>query len=611
MAEATAAPSPPQAEYRRRLDRFRAEGAEAEARLAWVGNLRFGVFLVGLVLFWLTVFERLASPLWLLVPAVALVPLSVRFEKVNRRLRYARRAAAHYERGLARLEGRWPGTGVPGTQYLDENHPYAADLDIFGRGSVFERLCEARTRIGRDALARWLLAPAAPEEVRDRQEAARDLRDRIDWRERLALLGADVPEGIDTAGLANWGESVGTAAPSARLAAPWVVSLTFATAIAASAGWLPTIAVGAALLFQAGFALRLRGRVGHALAGLDGRSRDLLQLSGILALAEAEPFAAPRLRELQAALRGGGELPSRRLRRLLRLVELHDSTHNPYFAVLAPLVLWTTQVALAVEEWRRETGPLLRRWFEFVAVLEALNSLGGYAYENLEDCFPEVVPGGPLFDAEALGHPLLPRAACVPNDLLLNAERRLLVVSGSNMSGKSTFLRAAGVNAVLALAGAPVRAARLWLSVLAVGASIRIQDSLLGGRSRFYAEITRIRQITELAKGPLPLMFLLDELLHGTNSHDRRIGAEAVVRQLLRHPAVGMVTTHDLALARIAEELAPAAANVHFADRLEAGELHFDYRLHEGPVRHSNALALMRAVGLDVGDGTTDGAEMG
>ena len=199
-----------------------------------------------------------------------------------------------------------------------------------------------------------------------------------------------------------------------------------------------------------------------------------------------------------------------------------------------------------------------------------------------------------------MGHPLLPRARCVTNDLTLDADHRLLVVSGSNMSGKSTLLRAAGVNAILALAGGPVRAASLRLSPLAVGATMRIEDSLREGRSRFYAEITRLRQVVELAKGPVPVLFLLDEILHGTNSHDRLIGAEGILRGLMKLPAIGLVTTHDLALTAIAEALAPAAANVHFADELVNGELRFDYRLRPGPVRHSNALQLMRAVGLEV-----------
>ena len=259
-----------------------------------------------------------------------------------------------------------------------------------------------------------------------------------------------------------------------------------------------------------------------------------------------------------------------------------------------------TQLALAIERWRTRFGAALPRWLAAVGEFEALAALAAYAYEHPADPFPSLEPGGARFDAEDLGHPLIPEARSVRNDVRLGDEARLLVVSGSNMSGKSTLLRTVGTNAVLALAGAPVRARRLRLSALAVGASIRTVDSLQDGSSRFYAEITRLRQLADLAKGTPPLLFLLDELLGGTNSHDRRIGAEAVLRNLVDLGAIGLATTHDLALAEIAATLAPRAANVHFQDHLENGRIAFDYRLHPGVVRKSNALELMRSVGLDV-----------
>jgi DNA mismatch repair ATPase MutS len=199
-----------------------------------------------------------------------------------------------------------------------------------------------------------------------------------------------------------------------------------------------------------------------------------------------------------------------------------------------------------------------------------------------------------------MGHPLLPADRCVRNDVTLVGDKQLLIISGSNMSGKSTLLRTVGTNTVLGLSGAPVCAKRLRLSPLAIGASIRLQDSLQEGSSRFYAEILRLRQIADLSQGESPALFLLDEILHGTNSHDRGIGAEAVVRNLLENGAIGMITTHDLALTQVAEALAPRAANVHFQDHLEDGEIAFDYRMHDGVVTKSNALELMRAVGLDV-----------
>jgi DNA mismatch repair ATPase MutS len=245
----------------------------------------------------------------------------------------------------------------------------------------------------------------------------------------------------------------------------------------------------------------------------------------------------------------------------------------------------------------------VRTWLRIVGEFEALSSLSAYRYEHPADTWPEIVDGSAQFHATTMTHPLLAAARAVPNDVMLSNQTQLLVVSGSNMSGKSTLLRTIGVNAILAQAGAPVRSARLNLSPLAIGATLRIQDSLQEGRSRFYAEITRIREITDLANGPLPVLFLLDELFQGTNSHDRLIGAAGLLRSLLNRGAIGLITTHDLALTAIADDLSPRAANVHFEDRFEGGEIRFDYRLKPGPVTRSNAIALMRAVGLDI-DGT-------
>jgi DNA mismatch repair ATPase MutS len=245
-------------------------------------------------------------------------------------------------------------------------------------------------------------------------------------------------------------------------------------------------------------------------------------------------------------------------------------------------------------------GHNIAGWLNATAEIEALSSLAGYAYENPEDPFPEFSEQSPCFDARGLGHPMLPRAKCVRNDVTIAGETRAFVVSGSNMSGKSTLLRTVGINAVLAMAGAPVRAASLRLSPLALGASIRINDSLKEGTSRFYAEIMRLKQLVVIADGSVPLMFLLDELLHGTNSHDRRIGAEAIIKGLVQKGAIGLLTTHDLALAHIVDALAPQAVNVHFEDHIENGRVLFDYHLREGIVRKSNALELMRSIGLEV-----------
>jgi hypothetical protein len=592
----------PEAAYRGRLEDRRARerrlrlGAD---RYAWA---RLAIGVAGAAVTW-GVFGAKALPWpWLLAPVAAFVVVARLHDRALRAQALAERAASYYERALGRLCGRWAGEGTPGDEYLDPRHPYAADLDLFGRGSLFELLCAARTRAGERTLARWLLAPAAPDEVRARQRAVDELRGRLDLREDLAILGSEVRIGIDTESLLAWAEA------SPILEARWPVRVaTVLAALDASAllSWLSGLTGPAPLLGAAAlagiFAWSLRRRSVRVLQAVGRPSRELRLLASILERLERERFSTPLLAGLREALEDRSGPPSRVVARLARIAEWNDSRSNQLFLPLAALVLLGTQLAFAVERWRREHGRSVRRWIEAVGDLEALGSLAAYAYEQPDDPFPEVVEEGPLFDAAGLGHPLVPRSRCVPNDARLGSELRLLLVSGSNMSGKSTLLRSVGINVVLALAGAPVRASRLVLSPLRTGACMRIQDSLQDGTSHFYAEILRLRDLMGLAKEGAPLLFLLDEVLHGTNSHDRRIGAEALIRGLLDRGAVGLVTTHDLALARIADDLAPAAANVHFEDRLEGDRIVFDYRLRPGVVQRSNALDLMRAVGLTIG----------
>jgi hypothetical protein len=591
----------PHAEYRRRLAARRECAAREARRDGVISTARLIVFLIGALLAWLSLVQVRFSPAWLLVPAVAFTALMVLHERAIRARRLAQRAADLYSQGIERLEDRWAGSGVDGARFVDEKHPYAADLDLFGRGSLFELICTACTRAGEETLASWLTAPSDPETIRSRQEAVIELRPRIDLRERLALTGSDVRAALHPETLTSWG----SAAPGLRSA--WirltaaVLALLNLTALVAwgttGIGPLPFVAL---LILSQLFYFSVSRHIGPMIAAVEQAGKDLDVFARLLSIIEREPVSGRRLAELRSAVDTGGAPPSRRVAQLDRLIDLLDAQRNMLFAPIAWTVLWPVQMAFAVEAWRVRTGPSLGGWIAAAGEYEALCSLAGYSYEHPADIFPELVEGEPCFDGEAIGHPLLPAARCVRNDVSLGLKDRLWIVSGSNMSGKSTMLRTIGTSAVLAQAGAPVRARRLALTPLAVGASIRIVDSLQGGSSRFYAEITHLRRIVDLASGERPLLYLLDEILHGTNSHDRRIGAEAVVRALVERGAIGLVTTHDLALARIADEMAPRAANVHFEDHLEDGRMTFDYRLHPGVVKKSNALELMRAVGLQV-----------
>jgi MutS domain V len=578
----------PGKEYAHRLKARRQQEGHQAQRYTTLARARNVFFILIVLVAWLCEKERLL-PLLLVLPVVLFITFLIQRNRSGKAWRRAWRAAEFYERRLACVEERWSGGHASGLRFRNESHPYAADLDLFGTGCLFELLCTACTRTGEDTLAAWLLSPASAEEVRQRQAAVAELRPRLDLREELALLGPEIPAGNHLEALAEWGK---TALLTRGVCLAAVVLMTLA--MAAFVGWMlgagpvPFLLV---LLLEGLFALALRKRVRRVLDPLERREAVLRPFASLLERLECQTWTSPRLEQLRTTLREENLLSSQRIVRLARLVSL---------APLAFLLLWTPQLALAVEAWRRISGPALGRWLAAVGEFEALCALAGYAYENPADPFPEIVADSPCFEAEELGHPLLPRSRCVRNNVSLRCDLRVLVISGSNMSGKSTFLRTVGVNAVLALSGAPVRAQRLRLSPFAIGATLRLEDSLQAGRSRFYTEITRLRQLLDLAKSTPPLLFLLDELLQGTNSDERRQGAEAVLRTLLEHGAVGLVTTHDLALTQIADTLSPRAANVHFEDQLENGAMTFDYRMRPGVAHSKNALALMRAVGFEV-----------
>ena len=606
----------PAAIYSQRLAERRADTAARERLHRILSYWRLAAAAAGVAIVCFALASRAVYILWAILPLAIFISLAVLHERLLRDLERRRRAARFFERGLARLEGNWPGTGETGERFLHPAHPYAQDLDLFGKGSLFELLSTARTHIGEDTLAQWLLQPADPKTVLARQQAVEELRERVDLREELAIVAEEARTGVDPISLAVWGEEPPLLPSGAARARLWgltalgVLGLAaFLVSDAATFGFLqlPEKATYLArdffliaLAVNAAFLYHTRKRVGAVVAAVDQAAHELKLLSETLVRLERERFRSPMLAGLRQSLDAAGEPPSRRIARLNRLMDLLDSRDHLLLRALEPFSLWTPHLAFAVENWRRESGKAVRRWLTAMGEIEALCSLASHAFEHPADPFPEFAEDGPLFEGEALGHPLIPESRVVRNNVRIGGELRVMVVSGSNMSGKSTLLRTVGVNAVLAQAGAPVRALRLRLSPLAVGASIRVVDSLQSGVSRFYAEILRLRQILDLTREPLPVLFLVDEFLNGTNSHDRRIGAEALVRGLVDRGATGLITTHDLALAGIAESMGERAANVHFEDRIENGGIHFDYVMRPGVVRKSNAIELMRSVGLEI-----------
>jgi len=592
----------PSEHYNQRLEFWRGEHEKSERGFRRLGNARILTAIAAVVIAAMGFGWGTITAWWLIAPVAIFIALAIVHDRVDKRRASAARAIAYFEHAIGRMSNQWIGKGNQGERFRNPKHVYADDLDLFGRGSLFELLSTARTGAGESALASWLLGPGQLDAVKARQQAVEELRSRVDLREELALMGDDIRAAVDASDIAKWG----TEPPVHFFAGARAIALVLAVAAFSTFGLFLAHVISltpflVVVLIELGFNFATRVSVSRIEGSVQMPARELRLLRLLLERLEAEPFTSPYLVELKRALQTEGRTASEQIRRLGRMIEQMDVARlNMFFRPIAAPLLWIAQFAMAIEKWRLACGLHIGQWIAAIGEFEALCSLACFAYERPSAMFAELTDARePHVEASALKHPLIAPGVAVANDVAIGGETLLWIVSGSNMSGKSTLMRAIGLNAVLAWAGAPVTAASMRLSRFHIGASMRANDSLADNRSRFYAEISRLRDIVDLSRGGEPTLFLLDELLSGTNSHDRRIGAEALVRGLVARGAIGLVKTHDLALSKIAESL-DGALNVHFEDHIEGGEIRFDYRLRPGVVTRSNALELMRAVGLDV-----------
>lgn len=595
--------SEPKAKYAERIQKFETQIAEWEKVHLHVGYAKLAAIAAELLVLWGVFGKHALSAYWLIAPAAAYAILAIWHGRILRARGHANTAAEFYRKGIARIEDRWAGSGQTGERFRDAHHVYADDLDIFGRGCLFELLSTARLPMGENRLAQWLRDGSDAQAILERQQLIVDLREKLDLRESLAVTGEDLRARLNPETLIEWaeGKSLLPIGSFWRIAAA-ALSLCAAAAIVylfeTSELW-PLVAV----LAVEGAVLRWLWRTANAvMEGVDANAEGLQLFSEILARLEREPFDAPQLREFASELKQGIAPASQAIRSFARVVYWIDASDSLIARICELPFLYSVQTAMAAETWRKRWGSKMRRWVELTGEMEALLALASYSYEHPTDPFPEFVeaedaPG--FFDGEELGHPLIAAAKCVRNSVRLDAETRVLLVSGSNMSGKSTLLRVVGINTVLAMAGAPIRGKRLKLSALKIGTRLRSTDSLQEGRSSFYTEILQIRKVFDGMDEAAPLLFLFDELLEGTNSKDRRIGAESLIQALLKRRAIGIVTTHDLALTEIAPAVGNVLRNMHFEDQVVGGKMLFDYKLRAGVVEKSNALELMRLIGLE------------
>ena len=603
--EETAASVPhgsPESEYARRL-RARQRQIESVRNLhrrlwVYISAAALGCMIVS----WVAFSSHLISKLWILLPSVVALSMLRALGRNAQLHGRVERIIRFYEVGLARLSHQWQGRGVTGDELRPADHAYASDLDLFGTGSLFELLCTARTGIGRATLANWLLYPAQSEEVAKRQAAIGELREALDLQEEWASVKGGGMEHPATS-VREWTNAPAIVFPfySRALAITLPICLVIfslfagAGAVGHNTKW--AVAVAAAL--EGLLAISLRKKTKLIAANLVVPLFELELLVPLLLRIEGLVLDCPSLKSLQLRLVASSGHPSKQIGRLQAWGWLLHLRRFEYFAVLVSPLLWGTNLAILTERWRERNRAALDRWLEALGQFEALLCLARYHYENPDHTFAVIKLDSPAaFEAEGLGHPLLDRRTCVRCDLQLDAQgTQLIMVSGSNMSGKSTLLRSVGLNSVLAMTGAPVRAARLHMSPLQIGCSIAVHDSLLQGKSRFQAEVERLTLMLALARTN-KLLFLLDEVLGGTNSADRLFGARALVQQLIASGAVGMVTTHDLALTEIAKDLVRRAINVHFEEHYEDGQMRFDYRMRPSVLSRTNGINVMAALGL-------------
>lgn len=597
MSRAREEASPPLSFYQRRSGEVSTAVNDAIQQ-----KQSFGMGLAMLGLFaGIALYESLVAknfPLWtVLLPAPFAGYLFLQSRRLQNKILRLFRLEEYYAAAIARLTRNWEALDE-GTEFSDPDHFYAADLDLFGHGSLFQLLCSARTQAGRETLANWMKAPCAWQEALARQDAISELRQRQDLRDALAVAGAVKATDCRPGTFRAWASESSPAIPSWRRTIAFVLPFSFV--VLPLLYWFrridgPTLLQSLMMVgvLQAAYASASFRRTRSIAESVGPISMELPIVSEIFQIIDRQHFTSARLVALADRVRQASP-PMNRLKWLIRLLKQRD---DAYFTAESYLLLWATQFTMAIDHWRRRYGSPMQDWLAAVGEFEALISLSAYAYEHPQDPFPEMLASGPALEAEGMGHPFLDENIGVRNDVRLGRETQFLIVSGSNMSGKSTFLRAIGLNAVLAWMGAPVRCARLRISPVTIGAAIRIQDSLVDGQSHFLTEMKRLRRMIDTA-GSQPLLFLADEIMSGTNSHDRRIATEWVVRALVLRHAIGVITTHDLALTEIASS-GLAGQNVYFQDSGEGGSLHFDYKLRRGLLTHSNALNIAHMLGID------------
>ena len=539
---------------------------------------------------------------WISIPALLFISLLPFHQVCIKRLKRVQAVSGFHVSRLRRLDREFGVDVSNGSEFMNDLHPWTQDLDVFGPGSLFQLLNECRTQPGRRKLAEWLQTISDGDTIRLRQARAQGLKNELALRESLACVPDSAQWETAERLLMEWVQE------SAQPMPWWIVAWSLLIGVIA----IPVIILVLmeilslkmlllVVLLQAPAIRMTRRQIKSVAQRMDNVDSALRQFGLVMDAFERHSVDEPAIRDLQNRFHSESETASQAIRRLSQLTQwLNNATRNQFFAPIAWACGLFVLLTFLLERWRLKHGRDVADWLETTACLEASLSVAGYTFDHPQDCLPVISDTQPELIAEQVGHPLLTESACVRNSVSLMSDTPLLLISGSNMSGKSTFLRSLGASVVLTLCGSVVRAKSFRTYPFQLATAMRVSDSLQEGRSLFFTVVRRLKTVVDLTEQPRIVLFLLDEILNGTNSHDRRRGAEAVIRSLVSRHALGIVTTHDLALTKIAESMSEQAVNKHFEDKITDGQMTFDYTLRDGVVERSNAIELMRMLGLDI-----------
>ncbi len=589
--------------YQSRIEIFETEIASIKKRSNWYSLFRLLSFLATIFL----LVKLLSANIYLAVGS-ALAAFSILLLFVNRSSKLS--ARKRFLEELLKINKseinalKWDFSDFDGGQpYIDSEHPFTSDLDIFGERSLFQYLNRTSIAKGRECLARWLSHPAEPAAIVERQQAIAELSEKLDWRQEFYASGKLSKETEqDYEALLDWLSSRSMMLGNRTYRSLLILLPLFTLSSLAMVSWLiPWNIPVTFVLIQLGLVGWNLRRINHHHNQISRKYDLLVKYADLIRLVEGEKFDSPRLQTLQGELKSDGRSVGQKLRALARILVDFDRRLNMIMGgVLNGLLMWDLQCILRLEKWKKNSARELPGWFGVLGEFEALNSLATFRFNVPESVFPIADLEGPIIRAENLSHPLILPDENIPNDIMLDHFGQFMLITGSNMAGKSTFLRTVGVNLVLAATGAPVMAREMHFRPIEIITSMRIRDSLSSRESTFYAELRRLRKIIDIHHQGHQAMVLLDEILKGTNSRDKHFGSEMFIRQMIELKSAGLIATHDLELSKLETEFPDHISNYCFEVQIDKQEFIYDYKLRNGVCQTMNATELMKKMGISI-----------